>query len=257
MSKKIELTSEQQKLFADLKKLSKRANQRILQLERKYGDTLAISNLREKLATEPLQAWTKKGRVSASKKMTLTQMTATIKATEEFLSNKMTTARGIKVVKNKAIETLRVRFSGVAGKLSFKEAESLSNFFNDKDVYGITNFIKGSDVLGIIEDAKEYGDSFEEFRNRMLLYVKLNKGKGNLEQLIRNIYTKYVYKISSLENDIDFLYDNVRANIDNATSNTDLEEIENTIETLRTDERIDDSEYSYLINLILQKRNEL
>lgn len=169
----------------------------------------------------------------------------------------MTTARGIKVAKKKAIETLRVRFSGVAGKLSFKEAETLSNFFNDKDVYGITNFIKGSNVLGIIEEAKEYGVSFEEFRSRMLVYITENKGKGNLEQLIRNIYTKYVYKMSSSESDIDFLYDNVRASIDLADNNTDLEEIENTIELLRTDGRIDESEYNYLTNLLLQKRNEL
>lgn len=257
MAKKIELTAEQQKLFTELKKLSKTANQRILQLERKFGDTIAIRNLREKLATEPLQAWTKKGRVSASKKMTLTQMSATIKATEEFLNNKMTTARGIKVAKKKAIETLRVRFSGVAGKLSFAEAESLANFFNDKEVYGITNFIKGSNVLGIIEEAKEYSDNFEDFRSRMLLYITENKGKGNLEQLIRNIYTKYVYKISSSESDIDFLYDNVRSSIDIANTNTDLDEIEDTIELLRTDGRIDESEYNYLINLVLEKRNEL
>ena len=53
---KKELTREEQELFNELKKLSKRANQRIVRLEREFGkDTWATKYLKEKLATEPLQ----------------------------------------------------------------------------------------------------------------------------------------------------------------------------------------------------------
>ena len=50
MARKVEMTAEQARLYAELKKLSKRANQRIVRLEREFGtENLAIRNLRDKL----------------------------------------------------------------------------------------------------------------------------------------------------------------------------------------------------------------
>ena len=72
--------------------------------------------------------------------MTVTQMKATIKATKEFL-NSISTKRGIKKSKQKAIKTLKTRFSTDVSDISYEEAEALTNFFDDKEVNGITNFI--------------------------------------------------------------------------------------------------------------------
>lgn len=142
MPKKKELTREEQELFNELKKLSKRANQRIVRLERSFGkDTWATKYLKDKLATEPLQAWTISGRVKVNKSMTVTQMKATIKATKEFLNSNISTRRGIKKAKQKAIKTLKIRFSSDVSDITYKEAEALTNFFDDKEVNGITNFI--------------------------------------------------------------------------------------------------------------------
>lgn len=139
---KKELTREEQELFSELKKLSKRANQRIVRLEREFGkDTWATKYLKEKLATEPLQAWTISGRVKVNKSMTVTQMKATIKATKEFLNSSISTKRGIKKAKQKAIKTLKTRFSTDVSDISYEEAEALTNFFNDREVNEITNFI--------------------------------------------------------------------------------------------------------------------
>ena len=139
---KKELTSEEQELFTELKKLSKRANQRIVRLEREFGkDTWATKYLKEKLATEPLQAWTISGRVKVNKSMTVTQMKATIKATKEFLNSNISTRRGIKKAKAKAIQTLKTRFSTDVSEISYEEAEALTEFFDDREVNGITNFI--------------------------------------------------------------------------------------------------------------------
>lgn len=136
------LKKEQQELFNELKKLSKRANQRIVRLEREFGkDTWATKYLKEKLATEPLQAWTNSGRVKVNKSMTVTQMKATIKATKEFLNSSISTKRGIKKAKQKAIKTLKTRFSTDVSDISYAEAEALTNFFDDREVNGITNFI--------------------------------------------------------------------------------------------------------------------
>ena len=71
MPKVKEMTKEEQALYNELKKLGKRANQRIVRLERAFGkDTWATRDLRDKLAIEPLQAWTKSGRVKYNKSMT-------------------------------------------------------------------------------------------------------------------------------------------------------------------------------------------
>ena len=142
MPKKKELTREEQVLFSELKKLSKRANQRIVRLEREFGkDTWATKYLKEKLATEPLQAWSISGRVKANKSMTVTQMKATIKATKEFLNSSISTKRGVKKAKQKAIKTLKTRFSTDVSDISYEEAEALTSFFEDKEVNSVTNFI--------------------------------------------------------------------------------------------------------------------
>lgn len=139
---KKELTREEQELFNELKKLSKRANQRIVRLEREFGkDTWATKYLKEKLATEPLQAWSISGRVKANKSMTVTQMKATIKATKEFLNSSISTKRGVKKAKQKAIKTLKTRFSTDVSDITYAEAEALTNFFEDRDVNKSTNFI--------------------------------------------------------------------------------------------------------------------
>jgi hypothetical protein len=139
---KKELTREEQELFNELKKLSKRANQRIVRLEREFGkDTWATKYLKEKLATEPLQAWSISGRVKANKTMTVTQMKATIKATREFLNSSISTKRGIKKAKQKAIKTLKTRFSTDVSDITYEEAEALTSFFEDTEVNSVTNFI--------------------------------------------------------------------------------------------------------------------
>lgn len=142
MPSKKELTREELELYNELKKLSKRANQRIVRLERSFGkDTWGTKYLKTKLATEPLQAWTRSGRVRVNKSMTVTQMKATIKATREFLNSSISTRRGIKKAKQKAISTLKIRFSSDVSDITYEEAEALTNFFDDKEVNGITNFI--------------------------------------------------------------------------------------------------------------------
>ena len=142
MPKKKDLTREEQELFNELKKLSKRANQRIVRLEREFGkDTWATKYLKEKLATEPLQAWSISGRVKANKSMTVTQMKATIKVTKEFLNSSISTKRGVKKAKQKAIKTLKTKFSTDVSDITYAEAEALTNFFEDRDVNKSTNFI--------------------------------------------------------------------------------------------------------------------
>ncbi len=60
MAKKIELTKEEQEVYNNLRKLAKRANQRLVRLEREFGkDRWGAKELKSKLDVEPLQTWTK------------------------------------------------------------------------------------------------------------------------------------------------------------------------------------------------------
>lgn len=254
---KKELTREEQELFNELKKLSKRANQRIVRLEREFGkDTWATKYLKEKLATEPLQAWTLSGRVKVNKSMTVTQMQATIKFTKEFLNSSISTKSGIKKAKQKAIKTLKTRFSTDVSEISYEEAEVLTHFFEDKEVNGITNYIKGSDVLAIIEEAREKNFDYETFSNIMNGYIVYNKGKGDIESILRKIYIKYVYKGNTEKSEIDILYNNYESAIDLASSEDELEELAGILDDLMEQGKISEKEFTYLIDKINDKWRE-
>ena len=257
MPKKKELTREEQELFNELKKLSKKANQRIVRLEREFGkDTWATKYLKEKLATEPLQAWTVSGRVKANKSMTVTQMKATIKATKEFLNSSISTKRGIKKAKQKAIKTLKTRFSTDVSEISYEEAEALVNFFDDKEVNGITNFIPGSTVTGIIEEAREKQNDYSIFASQMESVKQWNRGTS-MENILRKIYAKYIYRGNEDTNELEMLYGNVLELIASATSEYDLQEVESIVSNLLSEGKIKEQEYNYLMNAINDKRKEL
>ena len=258
MPNKKVLTREEQELYVELKKLSKRANQRIVRLEREFGkDTWATKYLKEKLSTEPLGAWTLKGRVKVNKSMSVTQMKATIKFTNEFLKSNISTKRGIKKAKQKAIKTLKTRFSTNVKDLSFQEAEALTHFFEDNEVNGITNYIKGSDVLAIIEESREKNFDFETFYNTMNNYIIYNKGKGNYENIIRKIYAKYVYSGNEETDESDMLYGNLKELVNNANNENDLQEVESILSSLISEGKIDEKNFNFLLNLINEKRKEL
>lgn len=86
--------------------------------------------------------------------------------------------------------------------------------------------------------------------------IQWNKGY-NFENIIRKIYTKYVYKGSQDVDDIDILYNNVNELLNNAQNESDLQELESIIASLLSEGKIDGKEYNYLINAINDKRKEL
>ena len=70
MQKKIKMTKEQEALFKMMKSLAKRVNQRIVRLEREFGEnTYIVSNLKESLDISPLQAWSEKRTCKSKQKI--------------------------------------------------------------------------------------------------------------------------------------------------------------------------------------------
>lgn len=203
-----------------------------------------------------MQAWTISGRVKANKSMTVTQMKATIKATQEFLNSSISTKRGIKKAKQKAIKTLKTRFSTDVSDISYEEAEALVNFFDDKEVNGITNFIPGSSASAVIVEAREKQSDYSTFASQMESIKQWNRGTS-MENILRKIYAKYIYRGNGDTDELEMLYSNVLELIASATSEYDLQEVESIIANLMSEGKIDGKEYNYLINAINDKRKEI
>ena len=123
---------EKEELFNELKKLSKRANQRILRLERLTGieEPFAVKQLYDYLSS--VDGISEKGRVRVSKKFNETQMIAIIKATKNFLEDeKNSTISGVKKQKAEIEKSLGkpVSYSQINTLYS---ASSLYQWANDE-----------------------------------------------------------------------------------------------------------------------------
>lgn len=191
---KEEISQEQQKLYEELKKLAKRANQRIVRLEREFGkDKWVVKNLRDRLDTQKLNAWTKTGRIKYNKSMSITELRAVIKATKQFLNSQTSTKRGIKQVRKKQIESLRISLSTDEKEFTFEEAETFYRLFEDTDY---TFFIRKYDIPAsafndIIQEAKEYNNTFDDFLENLEIYITIGNDKELLTRA-QAIYEKYV-----------------------------------------------------------------
>lgn len=121
------MTDEKQQLFNELKKLSKRANQRILRLERLTGKQglFATKQLYDYLSSDLVQGLSKSGRVRASTAFSETQMIAIIKATEDFLASTYSTTGTVKKLKAEIEKS-------IGKKVSFTE---LSAIYQSQDLW--------------------------------------------------------------------------------------------------------------------------
>lgn len=100
-------------LFNELKKLGKRANQRIVRLERLTGakETFAVKQLADFLSSMQVNGWTKTGRVRYNPNMTETEMVSTIKAVKEFLEDELSRVAPVKKAKKEVEESIGIEIS--------------------------------------------------------------------------------------------------------------------------------------------------
>ena len=180
MAKKKEMTPQEQKLFNELKKLSKRANQRILRLERLTGikESFATKQLYDYLDSSELNALSKTGRVRASKYFSLTQMKAIIKVTNQFLESPVSTESGVKKIKKSYEEK--------AGKpLSFKQANVL--YRARKNYTWIYEYMTPSEFWTFVRVAKENHWDKEKFIDEISNYI-MHEIDEELRQDLEDLY---------------------------------------------------------------------
>lgn len=186
------LTPEQQKLFNELKKLSKTANQRILEIERRYGErSWAVKRLAERLEVQNLQALSSSGRIRVSKGFSEVQMKAIIKATKNFLKSETSTLRGIKNTSKRLKQNIRKTISSDEFEVSDEDIETLYNIFENDDVSWLMKYVPPSDLWILLQDAKESQDTFDDFLGRIERYIEVENDVTTILKL-RRIYNKYV-----------------------------------------------------------------
>lgn len=176
----------------DLRLLVKRANQRILRIERRYGkDKWAIKNLKARLDIPLLNAWTETNRVRANKSMSLEQLKAIRKATNTFLKSKTSQVREIKKIIKEQQKRDKESWDFEPDE---EEEEMLYNIRSDRDFNILTGVVTQSVLYDyivnyavpekpsldtFIEDIEEIGNFIadEDLRNSMI-----------------NLYNKYVLR---------------------------------------------------------------
>lgn len=79
----------------------------------------------------------------------------------------------------------------------------------------------------------------------------------NMENILRKIYAKYIYRGNEVTNELEMLYGNVLEIIESATNEYDLQEVESIVSNLLSEGKIKEQEYNYLMNAINDKRKEL
>lgn len=182
MAKKIEMSPDELKLYNELKKLSKRANQRLLRIERLTGKkgTFASKQLYDYLDSSELQALSKSGRVRASKEFSINQMKAIIKATNQFLKNSVSTEKG---VKQKTKE-----YSEQAGKtISYEQADVL--YRSGKNYTWIYEYMTPSEFWTFVGIAKESGWDELTFIDQIQAYISREID----EELLADLEALYIY----------------------------------------------------------------
>lgn len=168
-------------------------------------DSWASKKLRNKLSINPVQAWTDTGRIRVNKKMTIGQLRATIKATEQFLNSKTSTVKGIKdVIKrtkkslSKTLEKNNIfgaeEAEKEANKLTEKEADILYDMLSEDYIKDLLPYIGASEMWGVVEDAKEMNiEEKDEFFELFNTYTSVDFTNDlDMKEKITKIFERYV-----------------------------------------------------------------
>lgn len=182
-------------LYEEVRKLVKRANQRLVRLERNFGvNTWGSKILRKELDIEVVNAWTSSNRIRFNKKMTETQLIAIKKATQNFLSSKNSTVKGVKSIKQKQIKNLRISLSRPDLTVTTEEAETLYEFFGEDYASDITSKMPHSDdILAIMVEAREVASYRRRkyFMEQIEQYIEIGNDV-DMKRKLGKLYRKYV-----------------------------------------------------------------
>ena len=193
ITRKLSTTKNIDKLERETKKLVSKANARLDSLQRRYkSGTWASKKLANRLSSNKMRMWTKKGKIKLSKNPTRSQLVAVNKAITQFLNSQTSTKKGISDVREKTIESLRGTLSTDVEEMSYDDAEKFYEMFGNNDFQTIADKIGSSALQACIEDAIENGDSESDFVKRLEWYGGVGMNDLDIRDAAKRLYEKYV-----------------------------------------------------------------
>ena len=193
ITRKLSTTKNIDKLERETQKLVSKANARLDSLQRRYkSGTWASKKLANRLSSNKMRMWTKKGKIKLSKNPTRSQLVAVNKAITQFLNSQTSTKKGISDVREKTIESLRGTLSTDVEEMSYDDAEKFYEMFGNNDFQTIADKIGSSALQACIEDAIENGDSESDFIKRLEWYGGVGMNDLDMRDAANRLYEKYV-----------------------------------------------------------------
>lgn len=203
MSKEIKLSEHKQDLYLEVKKLVKRANQRIVRLEREFGeDSWAYKQLRNALDIRTIEAITPTKRVKINKSLSTRQLNYIKKHVNKFLGRKTSRVKGVKEVIAKQKEGIKQslidskEFTGdadeVVDSLTDKDVEVLYSMFKDDDAKELIDLIGSSDFWVLVKESRRFNTSYKDFLDSIKIHLDLDYIDKESKALIKRVYDKFV-----------------------------------------------------------------
>lgn len=187
-------------LYQNVKKQVEEVNKRLTRLKKsdEYG-SWASKKLFNRLDTKNLDVLERQRtgqkqvqRIKLTKNLTNTDLRAIEKATNQFLQSKTSTSRGIKITKNKTIESIRKTLSLEQGrKVTEEDAEYYYDMLANKDFDWFNDKIGASAMWSLIEDAIEHNDSESDWIKRIENHAMTMNDVDARERALR-LYEKYI-----------------------------------------------------------------
>ena len=190
LTARLSTTKSTDRLEKETRKLVSKANARLDSLQRRYkSGTWASKKLANRLSSNKLNMWTKKGKIKTGKNLTKTQLIGVNKAINQFLNSQTSTKKGISTWKKNQVESIKLNRSDDPD-FTEEDAEDFFEMFGDNDFDFFASKIGASALQEIIYDAMRENDSEDEFVARLSLYIEIND-LDIREKAIR-LYEKYV-----------------------------------------------------------------
>lgn len=176
-----------------LRKLVKKANQRIVRIEKRYGkDRWAVKSLKANLDNKMLNAWTEKGRIRVPKTASEDDIEKIRLITNKFLDKNTSSLKGIKSRELEIKQTIKEKGKRNDINISDDEVETLYDALDDDNVNWLMEETRlASDVWVVFAESKYKRESKDQFVERLSNYINKTNDEDAKEKL-EEIYNKYL-----------------------------------------------------------------
>lgn len=171
-------------------RLTGRVNKRINEINIKYGKrSWATNKLLSRLDVKGIDV-VRGGKIKIPKNLSEQKLKLVESAMKSFLNMKTSSVKGIADVIRKQKRNIKTSLSDMNNEITDKEAETLYNFFEDKDFNKISDYLGASETWTILDDAKNKNYSEDEFIKSISNYINVGNDMDMIKSL-SNIYNKY------------------------------------------------------------------